>query len=71
MIGMITFFAMLFSIGGMYGFACFAGSVFGGFACGVGIFPPFKGRDLVFMLVGLGGVAAYWLTMFLIFYLAI
>lgn len=71
MIGMITFFAMLFSIGGIYGFACFAGSVLGGFACGVGIFPPFKGRDIVIMLAGLGGVAAYWLTMFLIFYLAI
>lgn len=71
MIGMMTFFAMLFSIGGIYGFANFCGGLVGGYACSLGIFKPIKERDLIFTVAGLVGVALYWLMMFLIFYLAV
>jgi LytS/YehU family sensor histidine kinase len=68
---MMIFFAMLFSIGGIYGFACFAGSTLGGFSCGLAIFPGIRNKDMVIMLAGIGGIVVYWLTMFLIFYLAV
>ena len=70
MIGMMMFFAMIFSIGGIYGFACFSGSVIGGYLCGLAIFPPIRERDMIITLAGAGGIVAYWLIMFLIFYLA-
>ncbi len=70
-IGMMTFFAMLFSIGGIYGFANFFGAFFGGFACSLALFKPIKDRNVIMIGAGITGVVLYWLMMFLIFYLVV
>jgi hypothetical protein len=71
MIGMISFFAMLFSIGGTYGFAGFSGAIIGGFCCSLAIFPGIKSKGWIIIAAGAAGVTLYWLMMFLIFYLAV
>ncbi len=71
MIGMITFFAMLFSIGGTYGFSGFSGAVIGGFCSGLALFPGIKNKGWILIAAGAVGVFLYWLMMFLIFYLAV
>lgn len=71
LIGMMSFFAMLFSIGGYYGFANFFGALFGGYSCSLAVFPGIRSKHYLFIIVGIAGVLIYWLTMFLIFYLAI
>ncbi len=70
-IGIMIFFAMLFSIGGYYGFACFMGGLFGGYIGGLALFWGIRGRSWLFTAIGAATVLAYWLTMFLIFYLAL
>lgn len=68
---MMTFFAMLFSIGGIYGFANFMGGLIGGYVCGLAVFKPIRERSWVYVGVGVAGLVVYWLMMFLIFYLAV
>ncbi len=67
----MTFFVMLFSIGGVYGFPNFCGAFVGGYSCSLGISKPIKERNLILVIGGLAGVGLYWLMMFLIFYLAL
>ena len=67
----MTFFVMLFSIGGVYGFPNFCGAFLGGYSCSLGISKPIKERNLILVIGGLAGVGLYWLMMFLIFYLAL
>jgi hypothetical protein len=71
LIGMMTFFAMLFSFGGVNGFSCFFGGLIGGYLCSLSILPGIKPKSKLFIIAGIAGVVLYWLTMFLIFYLAI
>lgn len=71
LIGIMVFFAMLFSIGGIYGFASFCGAFIGGYACSLAIFPGIRPKHMLFTIAGAAGVGIYWLTMFLIFYLAV
>jgi hypothetical protein len=62
---------MLFSIGGIFGFAGFSGGMFGGFCCSLGIIPGIKPKGWIIIGAGGAGIAVYWVMMFLIFYLAI
>lgn len=71
LIGMMVFFAMLFSIGGIYGFASFCGAVLGGYTCSMAIFPGIRPKGWLYTIVGAAGLGVYWLTMFLVFYLAV
>lgn len=71
LIGMMVFFAMLFSIGGIYGFASFCGGLLGGFCSSLALFPGIRHKDWIYIVAGVAGIIIYWLTMFLIFYLAI
>lgn len=71
LIGMLIFFGMMFSFSGYYGFSCFFGSILGGYLVGLAILPGIRKKSWIVIAVGVGGIIAYWLTMFLIFYLAL
>lgn len=68
-IGMLTFFAFLFSIG-TYGFSCFCGGMVGGYLSGLALLQGLKPKKFVYIAIGIIGLVAYWIMMFLVFYLA-
>lgn len=70
-IGIILFISIFMSLGGNVDLAGHLGGLVGGVTCGLGIFPGIKPKLKAFTIGGLGLLAAYILTMFLVFFLVI
>jgi rhomboid protease GluP len=68
-VGLITFLAVLTSLNGEVDLAGHLGGMFGGYMCGIAIFPAIKQKDKRFTIVGTSCLAIYLLVMLLVFYL--
>ncbi len=71
MVGIILFISILTSFSDSVDLAGHLGGLVGGITCGLGIFPGIKPKLKAFTFVGLGLLAAYIVTMFLVFFLVV
>ena len=68
-IGFIIFFSVLFSMGNGVDIAGHMGGMTGGLFYGLAFYPGIREKKKYFTLGGAGALAAYFLVMFLVFYL--
>jgi hypothetical protein len=71
MIGIVSFFSILFPIGTTIGYAGYLGGLIGGLFCTLAILPGIRTKGWIIIGIGTAGLAVFWLTMFLVFYLAV
>ena len=69
LIGIVVFFSILFSIGGQVDIAGHLGGLLGGCVCGVAIFPGIREKNKYLTLGAAAALFAYFLIMFLVFFL--
>ena len=68
-IGIIVIFSTLFSLGDKVDFAGHMGGLLCGFLCGLAVFPAIRDKNRYLTLGGAAALAAYFLVMFLVFFL--
>ena len=68
-VGILTVISIIMSLDGSVDLAGHLGGMAGGLASGVAIFPGIRPKPKPFMIAGAGSLCAYFLIMFLVFYL--
>ncbi len=68
-VGLITFLGVLTSLNGEVDLAGHLGGMFGGYTCGIALFPGIRQKDKRFIIAGGSALAIYVLVMLLVFYL--
>lgn len=69
-VAMIIIFTVLFSLDSSVDFGGHLGGFIGGYLSGIMLFPGIRPKNNYLTLAGAGALAAYFLVMFLVFFLA-